>query len=134
MVPPPLRAVTPIVLVALLPTVASAQSRRSLEASPRDGSQITIDGRLDEQAWAGAEIGDGFTERSPTPEATPPVDTHVRVLYDEDALYVGVTMQLLVGETPRALELRRDSFRIYNDDAVTLKIDVARDRRTSTLR
>jgi len=105
--------------------------RPSLAASPRGEAVVRIDGRLNEDVWDTAEVGERFTERRPNPRAVPPVDTRFRVLYDDDAIYVGVEMMLLPGEETRALELRRDSFRIYSDDAVTLKFDVAHDRRNT---
>jgi hypothetical protein len=112
--------------------VARAQPARRprLSAAPRRGV-LAIDGRLDEPDWARAPVGDGFVERVPDPGATPPVRTEVRVLVDRDALYVGVTAFLAEGETPRALELTRDSFRVWDDDAITVKVDVRRDRRST---
>ena len=101
------------------------------QAHPRGEAEIHIDGRLSEPIWAEAPESSGFVERQPTPRATPPVDTRFRVLYDGSALYVGMTMDLLPGEEPRALELRRDSFGLYSDDAVTVKIDVTHDHRTT---
>ena len=112
-------------------TSAFAQARPTAVAVDLGGASIAVDGRLDDAAWARAPVNGGFVERSPTPRATPPVDTRFRVLFDRDAIYVAVEMDLLEGETPRALALSRDSFDIYSDDAITLKIDVARDRRTT---
>ncbi len=94
-------------------------------------ARIEIDGRLDEPAWRTAEVATHFVERTPTPRAEPPVQTRFRVLFDDDAIYVGAEMDLLPGERPRGFELRRDSFEAYADDVVTLKLDVARDRRTT---
>jgi hypothetical protein len=103
--------------------------RRRLRAEPLGVDTITIDGRLDEPAWSRAPAGTGFVERSPRPGATPPADSEVRVLYDAEAIYVGVRMRLVEGETPRGLALALEDFRLWSDDAVTLKFDVQRDRR-----
>lgn len=103
----------------------------SLEALRVEDGAIAADGRLDEPAWARAPVGGGFVERSPRSGAVPPVATEVRVLHDHEALYVGVTMSLLPGETPRALEMTRDDTEIWSDDAVTIKFDVQRDRRST---
>ncbi len=96
-----------------------------------EGARIAIDGHLDEPAWAAAARGEGFVERVPNTGRPAPVPSVLRVLYDADALYVGLRMGLLPGETPRGLERGRDSFRIFSDDAVTVKIDVFLDRRTT---
>jgi len=111
-------------------SVAEAQDRPALDATRRTGP-IALDGRLDEPDWQRAPVGRDFVERVPSPGATPPVATDVRVIVDEDAVYVGVTSHLAPGETPRALELTRDSFRIWDDDAITVKFDVRRDRRST---
>lgn len=109
---------------------AAAAPRPELHAEVRRG-RVTIDGVLDEADWQRAAVGHDFVERVPEPGARPPVNTEVRVLVDADAVYVGVTAFLAGGETPRALELTRDSFRVWNDDAITLKFDVRRDRRST---
>jgi len=53
---------------------------------------ITIDGKLDESAWAKATPITDFHQQQPN-EAVPPTQrTEVRVLYDERALYIGARM------------------------------------------
>ncbi len=104
---------------------------RTLDAHPRGEAPIAIDGRLDEAPWQAAPASAGFVERTPIPGAAPPVVTTLRVLYDDDALYVGLEMGLLPGERPRALELRRDDYGIFDDDAVSVKIDVRHDHRNT---
>lgn len=118
--------------ILVFATRAQAQDTApSLEAFPRGDTEIRIDGSLDEGPWRAAAVGANFVERLPIPGAHPPVDTEVRVLYDGDALYVGVTMHMLPGETPRGYTYQRDSYRIWDDDAVTLKFDVRHDHRTT---
>ena len=102
-----------------------------MRAVPRGADPIVIDGRLDETAWQRAEPSGDFIERTPTPGATPPVTDRLRALYDEDALYFAVELGAEPGQTPTALELRRDSFRIFSDDTVTLKFDVTANRRST---
>jgi Domain of unknown function (DUF5916)/Carbohydrate family 9 binding domain-like len=55
----------------------------------------TIDGRLDDAAWKAAEISDSFTQSYPTDGAAPSEHTTIRVLYDADAVYVGVDCEQL---------------------------------------
>jgi len=120
----------PLLALAALPSMTAAQTRPLVSAATRRGP-IEIDGQLDEADWERAAAGTGFVERVPDPGATPPVRTEVRVLVDAGAIYVGVTSYLAEGETPRALELTRDSWRIWSDDAVTVKFDVRQDRRST---
>ena len=80
---------------------------------------------------ARAPVGRNFIERVPNPRDTPPVGTRVRVLKGEAALYVAVESDFIEGVEPRAFELRRDSGRVWSDDAVTLKFDITLDRRTT---
>ncbi len=113
-----------------LASLVHAQPRR-LTAAPRGTANIVVDGVLDEEAWTSANGSNDFVERVPYPGRIPPVGTSVRVVFDEDALYVGVTMELAEGEVPRALERTRDTFSIFDDDAITIKIDPRLDRRTT---
>lgn len=115
--------------LAAPPASRPAETRGLVAGTPT--TAVTLDGRLDEPAWATAPVYGDFVERVPTPGETPPVRTEVRVLVGADVLYVGVVCYLLPKERPRALELQRDSFGIFSDDAVSLKLDVRRDLRTT---
>lgn len=118
------------VLCAVVPVRALADPPHLGAARVPAGEPIRIDGVI-EPAWDASEIGDGFVERTPHPGERPPVHTELRVLYDEDALYVAVVSMLAPGETPRALVMTRDSESIWNDDAISVKIDARRDLRTT---
>ncbi|MFO8099535.1 MAG: DUF5916 domain-containing protein [Salinibacter sp.] len=52
----------------------------------------TIDGRLDESAWAQADAATDFRQLTPSPGASPSRPTVARVLYDDEHLYVGARM------------------------------------------
>lgn len=120
-----------VLILLMIATVVHAEERKLLRARPLQGAEVEIDGRLDEPIWSEAEIGDHFVERTPVAGAAAPVHHEVRVLYDEDAVYVGVVMELAPDEEPRALELTRDDDAIFEDDAISLKFDVRTDRRTT---
>src|ERR1044072_1263876 len=62
--------------------------RSTMTAVRRDGA-VLIDGKLDEAAWAKAPIYNQFTQAYPN-IGRPDTTTRVRVLYDDDAIYVGV--------------------------------------------
>lgn len=90
-----------------------------------------IDGLLNEDIWQSVVWGDGFVERSPTPGAAPPVQTQLGVLFDGEHLYIAVKMETRPHETPVAWELRRDRTSMWNDDAISIKLDPRLDQRTS---
>ncbi len=124
-----------ILIAVALPWAASAQSSdKRLSATAVGDAEITVDGTLDERIWAEAPVGTDFVERDPFPGRRPAdagARTEIRVLYDAEALYVGVTCFMPAGETPRAFELNRDSFNVFSDDAISIKIDVRLDQRTT---
>jgi len=90
-----------------------------------------IDGVIDDEAWEAAPEAGGFLEREPGLRATPPVATTFRVLFDLHNLYVAVHCH-----DDRADEIlgrirSRDTFEMFHDDVISLKLDPARDERTT---
>lgn len=51
-----------------------------------------IDGTLDEAIWQGAEIATDFIQNRPTPGPLEKHKTEVRMLYDDEAIYIGAIM------------------------------------------
>lgn len=60
---------------------------KSLNAS-RTNEKITVDGFAGEEAWENADIATGFIERNPTEGNPPQQKTEVRILFDDNAVYV----------------------------------------------
>ena len=98
----------------LLPAAApSTQAPPSSGESPSfQASRVfetpKIDGRLDEAVWEGAEPIEGFTQREPDEGAPATEETAVRILYGEEALYVGARLRDSEPVTTRLG--RRDDF------------------------
>ena len=65
---------------------------RSLEAY-KTLNAIKIDGVLDEADWSKAQLANGFTQRSPDPGAPATYDTEVKVIYDNEAIYLGALIK-----------------------------------------
>src|SRR5206468_1990858 len=63
----------------------------SVQASRR-GDPITIDGRLDEASWSTAQAASNFRQAQPHPGDPATQRTEVRILFDEEALYIGARM------------------------------------------
>lgn len=106
----------------------SQPSRSTATAVRKDGA-VVIDGRLDEAAWAKAPISNQFTQSYPNP-GRPDTTTAVRVLYDDDAIYVGVRMYDSRPDSIAGQLARRDISGIYSD-WVHVIIDSYFDRRTA---
>ena len=71
----------------LLAQLASAAPRAEAVRAP---TAPVLDGRVDEPAWASAPEQSRFTQKFPDERGTPAGRTSFRVLYDDDALYIGV--------------------------------------------
>lgn len=96
-------------------------------AMRRDGS-VTVDGKLDDAAWRGASRNNGFSQRFPKEGARPTRETEFAVLFDDEALYVGVWAK----DEPalvKGLLTRRDQS--SSSDKVMIAIDSYHDRRTA---
>jgi hypothetical protein len=93
------------------------------------GAHPVIDGRLDEAVWAEADVAAHFTQFAPAPGAAASEPTEARVLYDDDAIYVGLTCFDSVPDSIVGPLARRD-FTGYSD-WVHVMIDSYHDRRTA---
>lgn len=85
-----MKSVIPLLLFILISCNCIAQ--RSIKAS-RIQSEITLDGYLDEDVWKEAEIATDFTNWQPTAGTTPSQPTEVKILYDDQAIYIGAYMK-----------------------------------------
>ena len=124
-----LLAAIPAALQAQTPATSDTASRKVATATRRS-APITIDGKLDDAAWASAIPTSGFTQSYPKPGAPATDPTEVRVLYDDAAIYVAVKMTDSHPDSIAAQLARRDASGIYSD-WVHLIIDSYHDRRTS---
>lgn len=82
------RIVRTLALVAAV-YAASVTPAWALQAVPLSG-KITLDGRLDEADWQRAPVSSTFIENMPREKQPARDRTEVRMLFDHDALYVGV--------------------------------------------
>lgn len=101
----------------------------SLRAARREGP-VVLDARLDEPAWQNAAVARDFSQSYPNAGQPSTQRTELRVLYDDDALYVGVTMFDARPDSIAAQLARRDASGIYSD-WVHVIIDSYYDRRTA---
>lgn len=120
----------------MVPAVAPADSGRLRHSSGRVPPVATaarvaraprLDGRLDDEAWQAAEAIDGFRQVLPNDGADPTVRTEVRIVYDDQAIYVGARM---FDAEPHRIERRLGRRDNTDGDLFTVIFDSYHDHRT----
>ncbi len=82
---------------------------RPIANAVRRTSPIVVDGRIDEDAWKTAEVISDFRQFQPTEGARASQRTEVRILYDDQAIYIGARLYDSLGASGiRAPLARRD--------------------------
>jgi hypothetical protein len=103
--------------VPSVPAVAAART-----------SPVRIDGRLDDTAWSAAQPISGFVQAEPLEGAAAEQATEVRVLFDEEAIYIGARMHDSATRSIARQVVRRDESGQY--DYFEVSLDPSMDRRT----
>lgn len=122
----------PCLLLLIISTAFAAPvaPKKNATPAPREG-QITLDGKLDEAAWAkapeqtGFEMPLGVTNRQPIP---PDQQTSFRVLYDDSTLYLGIRCNEPQMDKLTTLAARQHDAAMWSDDDVELFLDPVGDR------
>lgn len=73
--------------ICLLSLLASAQTKNIVAVKTTE--PITIDGNLDDAAWKNAPVVSDFIQNFPNNGAPSSSHTEVRILYDNNAIYIG---------------------------------------------
>jgi Domain of unknown function (DUF5916)/Carbohydrate family 9 binding domain-like len=139
-------AIPAILLMVLfsrtIPAAAQATTRSQNDPRPvaraalRQG-EVTIDGRLDDAAWAAATPITEFTQSTPDEGKPPSERTEIRILYDASAIYVGARMYDSLGaKGVRSVLARRDQVmngdNNLTSDRISLVFDPFRDKNSRT--
>jgi hypothetical protein len=106
---------------------AATRVPRVLVSATRTG-EVRIDGRIDEPAWQAAPVASGFMQSQPDEGVPATHDTEVRLLFDDQAMYVAARMW----DEPDSIEAgltRRDEAGMTKD-WFGIWIDPNYDRRT----
>lgn len=101
---------------------AQSDSARFSYTLLRTAEKINADGVLSEKAWSDAESITGFMQTEPVPGAASSSSTVVKLLYDDNYLYVGVQLSDPAPGKIIATAMERDSD-VEDDDAITIIID-----------
>jgi hypothetical protein len=106
----------------LSPTLRAQQTSGAHQSAPvpaasamRRSAAISIDGRLDEEAWKSATPITELRQQRPVEGGAATLATEVRILFDDEALYVGARMSEPTGAAGiRAPLARRDQLLASN--------------------
>ena len=120
-------------LAAQPPADSSAASSQSflIAAAAVEPGAVSLDGHLNESAWAGAAVASGFVQMRPSAGTAASEPTEARVLYDGKSVYVGMRMH---DSQPAQIDTRlgrRDSG--LESDWAIVAFDSYNDNRTAFL-
>ena len=123
-------------LLALVPQAGVSQTpidpdaaRRPLASAARAIGPIDVDGILDDATWATAPVIDEFWQQKPDAGMPATERTEVRILFDDEHLYVGAEMMDQPGYQPIIPTLQRDP-NTRDGDALGLMFDPFLDGKT----
>lgn len=101
----------------------------AVQALRISGATPAIDGRLDEADWDAAPVARDFTVFEPNEGETPSQPTEARVLYGDEALYVGIRAFDAAPDSIESRLARRDER--PHSDWLEVVVDSYHDRRTA---
>ena len=112
-------------------TATAAHETRVVQAT-RATRAVVIDGKLDDAAWATAIPTSGFTQAEPRAGAPASEATDVRVLFDNENLYIGAVLHDPDAEHIVLNDIRKD-FKEDDQDDFEVLLDTFHDRRNGYL-
>lgn len=95
-----------------------------------EGERLVLDGTLAHPAWQRAPVHGRFFEKDPDNGAVPPQRTEVRVLFDERAVWVGITAFETEPERIRDVPVRADGVK-RTQDFVVVYVDAIGNRQSA---
>ncbi len=98
----------------------------------RINEKMILDGKLNEPAWKEAAVEDDFMQYDPAAGAAPSEKTEVRIIYNDEYLFVGLRAYDREPSKLIANALERD-FQIGNDDGFAFVIDTYNDKSTGLI-
>ncbi|MCZ6760560.1 MAG: carbohydrate binding family 9 domain-containing protein, partial [Gemmatimonadetes bacterium] len=109
-------------------SVLAAQDNKIITALYVE-APIVIDGNLDEPQWSLAQAGGDFIQNEPRTGEPATEQTEVRILFDDENLYIGVYCFDSAGkEGITVTEIKRD-YRPFDNDLFSFVIDTFDDNR-----
>ena len=118
-------------LAALTPSAAQANDRQAITSVALGADErITLDGSLSHPAWQRAPVFHQFVEKAPATGGQPRHETRVRVLFNDQALYVGVEALDPAADQIRAPLVRHDGVN-RTQDFVVVYLDAIGSRQSA---
>ena len=122
------RVIFILIVLLFTPIIAVGQSpNRIIEAKWLDSPPV-IDGALSESVWGQAEIATDFFRAKQTRGIPAKLNTKAMILYDADALYIGVHCDEPNMKNLRETQTRRDAW-LLGDDTFNVLLDTYNDQR-----
>ena len=112
-------------LIVLVFSILSSYGQRTIIAHEKS-APISLDGDLNEFDWQQANWSTGFTQMKPNPGEKPSKKTAVALLYNQEAIYIGVKCFDHPDSVSRVLSIR-DDFN-PNLDLFAIFIDTYQDK------
>jgi hypothetical protein len=88
-----------------------------------------IDGRITEACWQTGDWSGGFRQQQPLQAHAPSQETEIKILYDDQHLYIGIKCYDTEPEKIRPILGRRDDF--TSGDIAGIALDTYHDKRTA---
>ncbi len=114
--------------VPVLESAAAGHGAAATLHAVRTTERIVVDGRADEPAWSAATPITAFTQLDPQEGKPASQPTMVRILFDEEAVYVAAT---LVDRFPVSLRLARRDANFTDSDVFSVQFDSQHDHQTA---
>lgn len=100
---------------------SAATKKIIIVRAERTYEPIKIDGLLNEKIWKNNFSSDEFTQRDPVENTKPTERTDVRIVYDNDAIYIGARMydsfpdSIVANLARRDVDINSDMFEVFLD-------------------
>ncbi len=117
-----------LITLLAIPLFANAQSSRRTVRAVWVEVPPVIDGALTDPVWQHADSATDFFRAKEGETYLAELNTEVRVLYDENMLYIGVRCEEPDMKSLRETMTRRDSF-VWQNDCIEVMLDTYQDRR-----
>jgi len=121
-------------ILALCTRVDAQQAgseRKSVEIVRTDTPPV-IDGHIDEPGWSRAAVIEDLHQMTPIEYSEPSQRTEIRILYDDDALYIAARMWDTEAERIVSQNLRQGQ-QVWGDDFLGIVLDPFNDQRSGYL-
>lgn len=125
-----MKTITAMVLcVFIIQQVEAQTTEKKLYISNHiNGSDITIDGKLDEPVWQSVKWENEFIQHEPHEGRAPHQQTQFAILYDEHNIYVGIKA---LDSSPDSISMRLTRRDMMDGDQVGIAFDTYYDKRTA---